>query len=291
MKNVLLLGGTRYLGLELIKLLDINCYDFYVASRKKINVKNFIKIDRKNKEDLHRLFENFEFDIIVDFINYSNSDSKILIDCLRKQNTHPKLILISSTYVYGLPLELKVDSSFNEKKFQSLSNSPEIRNRDEISYSVGKKDMENYCLRYYDNSKLVIVRFPIILGAGDYTKRTHFYIDKIKINEKINPKNIHKIGSYVLVSEAATSIFNFIGNEYFGIYNVISKNVSEYELVKLYCNFYKTRIDSIIDSSLKHCYTPFTSNYDFSIDDSKYRRIFPLEKSFKKSLESELVKI
>ena len=182
MKNVLLLGGTRYLGLELIKFFDINHYDLYVASRKKINVNNFIKIDRKSKEDLHRLFQNYKFDIIVDFINYSNSDSKILIDCLQKHDLCPKLILISSTYVYGLPLELKIDSSFSEKNFPLLSHTTEIRNRDEISYSEGKKDMENYCLKYYDNSKLVIIRFPIILGSCDYTKRTHFYIDKIKMN-------------------------------------------------------------------------------------------------------------
>ena len=55
MKNVLVIGGTKYLGLELINILDKSKINFFVASRKKIEVNNFIKIDRKSQNEYHFL--------------------------------------------------------------------------------------------------------------------------------------------------------------------------------------------------------------------------------------------
>ena len=79
MKQILILGGTKYLGLEFVKLLNKSKIKFFVASRKEIEVENFIKIDRKNQGDLDQLFIDNQFDVVVDFINYSGLDSKILI--------------------------------------------------------------------------------------------------------------------------------------------------------------------------------------------------------------------
>ena len=106
MKKILILGGTRYLGLEFIKLLNNNNYLLFVASRKKIMVNNFFEVDRKCQSDLDELFKNEQFDVVIDFINYSNLDSKKLIKSIKNQNKVPKLILISSTYTYGLPTEI-----------------------------------------------------------------------------------------------------------------------------------------------------------------------------------------
>ena len=192
MKKILILGGTRYLGLELINLLDNSCNEFVVASRKKIKVNNFIKIDRKSQVDLDKLLQENQFDVIVDFINYSNSDSKLLLKSIGNQDKIPKLILISTTYTYGLPSKVKLDSIYSETDFQPNEHIKPIIDRSNISYAEGKRNMESYCVRNYRNDKLLILRFPIILGANDYTGRTNFYLEKIKNNKKINPKNIDK---------------------------------------------------------------------------------------------------
>ena len=63
MKNILVLGGTRYLGLEFIDILNEKNIKLFVASRKKIPTQNFIYIDRKNQDDLVNLFLA-DFDLI-----------------------------------------------------------------------------------------------------------------------------------------------------------------------------------------------------------------------------------
>ena len=287
MKNILVIGGTKYLGLEFIKMLDLGKINLFVASRKKIEVDNFIKIDRKNQNELDKLFFDNQFDVVIDFINYSGLDSKILLNSIRKQNKPPKLILISTVYTYALPTEIDCDSLFKEDSFDPLKyiNSKRDRGVD------GKRDMESYCIKNYRNDKLVILRFPIILGANDYTNRTQFYINKIKNRSQINPININNKSCYVFTNEAANSIVNFVNNEKHGIFNVSYKAISELNLIKLYCNYFNFKIESLINFSVESSDTPFSSNYDFIVDNNKYQNIFPLKNTFENALNRELSKI
>ena len=291
MKKVLVIGGTKFLGLEFIKLLNKSKIQFFVASRKIISVENFIKIDRKNQKDLDQLFIDNQFDVVVDFINYSGLDSKILLNSIKKQKNTPKLILISSIYTYAMPLEIECDSFYDEASFNPIEYKNSIIDRPHVSYSEGKRDMESYSIKNYNNDKLVILRFPIILGANDYTKRTHYYIEKIKNNFKINPNNIQKKSSYIFSIEAASAILNFLDNKYCGIFNVLFPAISESDLIKIYCKYYDFKLDALLNSNIESTNTPFTSNFDFIVDNNKYNAIFPINIEFKKALYRELSKI
>jgi nucleoside-diphosphate-sugar epimerase len=291
MKKVLVLGGTKYLGLEFIKLLNNSRIDLFVASRKKIDIENFIEIDRKNQEDLNQLFRDNQFDVIVDFINYSGFDSEILINSLKQQEITPKLILISTVYTYSLPLELNCDSVYDETSFNPLNFKYSLNDRPQLSYADGKRNMESYCTENYRNDKLVILRFPIILGYNDYTERTHFYIDKIKNNLKVNPKYVDKKASYIFSIEAAFAIYNFVISDYYGIYNVSLEPISESDLIKMYCKHYHSRINYVLDNDLEFTNTPFTSKFDFIINSNKYNQIFPLDIGFEEALTRELSKM
>ena len=145
-----------------------------------------------------------------------------------------------------------------------------------MTYSEGKRDMESYCIKNYRNDKLVILRFPIILGANDYTNRTQFYINKIKNRSQINPININNKSCYVFTNEAANSILNFVNNEKHGVFNVSYKAISEFNLIKLYCNYFNFKIESLINFSIESSDTPFSSNYDFIVDNNKYPAYFEM---------------
>ena len=291
MKNVLVIGGTKYLGLELIKILDKSKIIFFVASRKRIEVDNFIKIDRKSQNDLNKLFIDNQFDVVIDFINYSGLDSEILLNSISKQIKIPKLILISTVYTYALPTDIDCDSIFKESSFKPLYYKNSILDRPDVTYSEGKRDMESYCIKNYSNNKLVILRYPIILGDNDYTNRTNFYIDKIKNRSQINPININTKSSYIFTSEAANSIVNFIKNEKHGIFNVSYDAISELNLIKLYCAYFDIKIESFINSSIESTATPFSSNYDFIVDSNKYHNLHPTKNTFEGALNRELSKI
>ena len=291
MKNILVIGGTKYLGLELIKLLEKSKINFFVASRKEIEVKNFIKIDRKNQKDLDQLFSHNQFDVVVDFINYSGLDSKLLLNSIRKQSNPPKLILISTVYTYAMPMDIDCDSFFKEASFNPLEYDNSMIDRPQVSYAQGKRDMESYCAKNYSDENLVILRFPIVLGADDYTRRTHFYIDIIKNSIQINPKNLHKKSCYVFVDEAANSVFNFIKNEKCGIYNVSHEAISEYDLIKLFSDYFHCSIDSLISSSVNFSNTPFSTNFDFIVDATRYNSIYPNMITFETALKRVISKI
>lgn len=291
MKKVLVIGGTKYLGLDFINLIKSKDIQLYVASRKKIDVKNFIKIDRKKESDLNKLFSNNEFDIVIDFINYSALDSQILINSLKLQNNKPKLILISSVYTYEMPLEIKTNTVFDESSFNPLDYKFSLNDRPKVTYSEGKRNMESYSTQNYPIDKLVILRFPIILGANDYTKRTHFYLDKIKNKLKINPNKVYNKTGYIFSFEAAISILNFVLNDYCGIYNVSFNSISEFDLITLFCDYYNLNVNLLLSSNIDSVNTPFTSNFDFIIDNTKYNSIFPFKLDFKDGLYRELSKI
>ena len=288
MKKILVLGGTKYLGLEFIKLLNNAHYELFIASRKKIKADNFIYIDRKSQVDLDKLFTENQFDVIIDFINYSSSDSELLLSSIELQVKAPKLILISSTYTYTIPSEIKCDSIYTETDFRPIEHLKPVKDRSNCSYSEGKRNMESYCVQNYRTDKLVILRFPIILGSNDYTRRTHFYHEIIKNNEYINPKNIDKKSSYIFLSEAAFSIINIINKDIFGVFNVSSGCISERELFDLYCDFNRVNVDLLINTSIEPTETPFTSNFDFIINADKYNTIFKIKNDFKDTFFKEL---
>jgi nucleoside-diphosphate-sugar epimerase len=291
LKNILVLGGTRYLGLEFINILNEGNFKLYVASRNKILTQNFIYIDRKNQDDLDNLFKRIQFDVVIDFINFSLSDSEKLLNSLRFQLNPPKLILISTTYIYDSPLQIGKDSLFDEDSFLPSKHKLFGLDRPDISYSNGKRDMESYSVNNYFNDKLVILRFPIILGANDYTQRTSFYSSLIKEGKSINPRNVLCKTNYILSFEAANAILNFVNEDLIGIYNVCFDPISEYDLISIICDFHHYKLNLFINEEIEITNTPFTNMFDFKIDSIKYQKLFPFKNSFVECFNRELLKI
>lgn len=291
MRNILVLGGTRYLGIEFISILNEKNIKLFVASRNKIPAHNFIYIDRKNQDNLDNLFKNIQFDVVIDFINYSLPDCEKLLKALKFQAKPPKLILISTTYVYDTPLRIEKNSIFNELGFIPGKYKVSSFDRPEISYSNGKREMESYSVNNYDSDKLVILRFPIILGAKDYTGRTIFYSSLIMNKKSINPYNVHRKSNYIFSNEAAYSILNFVNNDLSGIFNVSFNSISEYDLITIICDFHRYRINLLINEDFEITNTPFTNMFDFKIDSIKYQTLFPFKNSFVECFNRELLKI
>ena len=291
MLSVLVLGGTKYVGLELIELLRDHKIPFHVASRREIDVVHYTKLDRKNSAEMNAFFSTHSFDVVVDFIGYSAVDAAVLHNAISVQAKKPKLILVSTIYTYGLPLELISDSIFDEDSFNASTFPISMIDRPEITYGEGKRNMEAYFAQHYDLDKQVVLRFPIILGANDYTRRTHFYIDKLAEAIRISPKSLDASANYIIAKEAAQSILNFIITEYYGTYNVSFLQISERNLMRLYCDFYQKDLDALLDAAAEETKTPFSSNFNFIVDSSKYSNIFPIEIEFKDALCRELLKV
>ena len=293
MRNILLLGGTRFVGKNVLDLLQEQSDDkIFVASRREVNVENFIKFDRKNKEDLENIFSRYTFDVVVDFINFSASDSEKLLSVLEKCGKQPHLISISTIYAYNSPGNIEEDRIYSEEDFDPQSIEPDFEMASGWDYTRGKRSMEAYISRFYAPSKSTIIRFPIILGEDDYTERTYFYRDIIKKDKQIALSGKGKKSNYIFSLEAAQAISFFIKTEQAGTYNVAFKEaLDEKEILGLYCEFFDRKPEEVINKNLVAIESPFFYKNDFLTDTSKFQELHQFSATFKDALFRELKKM
>lgn len=185
MKKVLVIGGTRYFGVTLVKSLLKKGYDVTILTRGLVkdefgeNIKR-LNIDRNDIKELERTLKNKEFDIIYDNIAYCADD---VLDIFKAVGNVKKYILTSSGSVYEKCNFVK-EEDFNPYKYEIKHG-----NRNDFDYSTGKRLAEAAVFQNF-NGKGIAVRFPIVLGVNDYTKRLKFYVDAIFAEKAININNL-----------------------------------------------------------------------------------------------------
>ena len=81
--KILIIGGTRFIGKEVVNGLKFLKSNYTVFSRNVSfkNEENYIIGDRNNLEDLKKIIG--KFDVIIDFISYSANHTKNILNLLR----------------------------------------------------------------------------------------------------------------------------------------------------------------------------------------------------------------
>ena len=287
--KILILGGTKFLGIELLRKLNADTsMEVHVASRRDIGVPDFHHIDRKTEKDLVNLFAEQSFDIVVDFISFSQPDAFKLINAINlKMKVQPFLITISSTYVYGNPLELKVDKIYDEDSFAPIIYKYSGLDRPEVDYFEGKKSMESFIARNYENH--LVVRFPIILGSNDYTGRTTYFSNLIMNASTLHFDNQYGKSNFIFSLEAAEILHQLILCRLKGAINcTMDARLNQNDILSLYCQYYNYPIQNILDDSTSVVKSPFYYRKDFIIDNSRLRELFTFKTSFDSALFREL---
>ncbi|MGL4847878.1 MAG: NAD-dependent epimerase/dehydratase family protein [Clostridium sp.] len=232
MGKILILGGTRFCGKELVKELIRGGDEVTILTRGnsenpfKEDVK-WLKADRRNLESMRKALNNLEFDVVYDNLCYSPNDAKIGIEALKGKVK--KYIVISSLAVYdkrkGLNLkEYEYDMKKSEIKFGE---------REEFSYSEGKRLMESVFSKYAEFD-VTMVRFPVIIGKDDYTKRLKIYVEKIENEEKIYTTKLEEQMNVITSNEAAIFLKWIKDKEIIGPVNAACNgDVSLKEIIKI----------------------------------------------------------
>lgn len=276
-KKVLILGGTKYLGLKVVELLQEARINFLVASRKEVDGLEVKMIDRKSTQDIENIL-SYNPDIIIDFINFSAPDTYTLIQALGKRNLSPLLIHISTTYVYSTPQELKKNSKFTEGDFEPLNFIPSDKDWPTINYVLGKRSAEAALVREYPKSRLCILRFPILIGKNDPTNRTQYFRDLVNSGIPFLPEANGGKTSFITVSLAANLILNMVKITHPGVWNLACyDSLSQVELFEVFLNM--KSLDGKVKMSGKSQVenSPFYSSFDMYIDVRKAKKEgFPL---------------
>lgn len=215
MGRILVFGGTRFLGKELVKELIINGHNITIATRGKRKdefgdkVKRLI-IDKIDVKVLKEALEGKFYDVVYDTISYSSNDALRMCKVLEGKTN--KYIVVSSVAVYKKGYMLN-EREFDPKKYKVI-----MGEENDFSYAEGKRQMESYM---YQNAsfKVVSVRFPVVIGKDDYTGRLFKYFKKIKNKEKIYSTKINEKMNLITQSEAGIFLAWLYNKDIYGPIN------------------------------------------------------------------------
>lgn len=170
--RILVLGGTRFFGVHLVRRLLSGGHDVTIATRGQAKdpfggTVQRLALDRTDPESVKRALFGLSFDAVYDNIAYASSD---VIDVLSHVKAG-RYILTSSASVYT-DLALSVP----EAAFDPLSHPLKVGSRNDFDYGEGKRQAECALFQGYGEIPSVCVRFPYITGTDDYTGRFAFYV-------------------------------------------------------------------------------------------------------------------
>ena len=193
--KILIIGGTRFFGIPMVKKLIRDGHDITIATRG-ITKDDFG--DRVNRIILNIYDENSvrtalngkKFDVVVDKMAYGSKDIRNILDNLITN----RFIHMSTAGVYNLD-----HFNIKEDEFDIKSHKLVWCSRGEVDYDFAKQQAEVVLYQKYNNIDWVTVRSPFVIGLNDYTGRLLFYVEHI-LREK--PMWIDNMESQLCFSEA-----------------------------------------------------------------------------------------
>ena len=272
--QLLILGGTRFLGKDLAKnLSSSNKFIVDIFSRKRTTVKKINKQYFANIENKY-IKSKKKYDVIVDFI----SQKKEQIDNILKNFNFDKYIYISTIWVD----KKKKYKSIKGYNYKSKYLSPETKKY--INYKI---KIENL-LKKKIGKKLKILRLPIIFSAN--TPRIQYYLTRLYYENKlIFSKNFYKTYlHYADIQSVTKFLAKFIVNiDIYNkkIYHVISGCISFFRFINLISKYTKKKFSLHLYSKFflfkynkKFLYTdPFINEYLINFSN---KNLFKLKPNF-----------
>lgn len=219
--KILILGGTRYFGLNLLRSLLKEGHDITVATRgnkdfaEKSQVR-FVKADRDHLEDLKSLATLGPFDLIFDQVCMSGMQAEKAVQAFK--NSCGKYIFASTGSIYP-PSNGGI---LSEEIFDNKTYPLNLKDTDPYDYQEAKRQAEAV-LGQQAFFPAVMVRFPIVLGLDDYSGRLNFHIDRIKEGKDIFFPNLESSINFVTSHEAGEFLKFIAFNNFEGAVNCASK--------------------------------------------------------------------
>lgn len=200
MKKVLVLGGTRFFGRKLVERLVEEQHDVTIVTRGRSenpfgNAVKHIQVDRKDMTALREAMAGKEFDIVYDNICYSPNDAKKFCDIFN--GSIKKLVFTSTLSTYEANGTPHGEADFDPHSYEIV-----MGEATDFTYGEGKRQAEAVFYKYA-HFPVVAVRFPIVMGEDDYTRRLHFHVERIIQDEPIGFVNMDAEMGFIQATEAA----------------------------------------------------------------------------------------
>ena len=218
MKNVLVLGGTRFFGMKAVELLLESGHRVTIATRGNTphpfgeKVEHIILDASDGTHTGWAEVAKQTWDAVFNNVLYTKEDAQLMIE--KFKDLTDRFYFTSSMAVYSGDKDGYEETDFDPTNYK-------IDENIEVNYGEGKRQAEAvlYTEAPFD---VTAFRFPIVLDTDDYTERLHFYVEKALNDKTIYFNNLASKVNYVKGTTAAESIVWAIENNKAGIYNISS---------------------------------------------------------------------
>ncbi len=264
--KILVLGGTRFFGIRMVQDLLKMGHEVAIGTRGLSKdpfgeqVKR-IALDRSNGESLRQALQGKRFDLVIDKIAYCSNDIKRLLDFIDCQ----KYIYMSTTAVYA-PKKINLV----EEDFDPLAMDLVWCERKDFPYGQVKMQAEAAITQKYPGQKYIAVRYPVVLGKDDYTKRLLFYAEHVARSVPMYIDNLDAQMSFIRSDEAGAFMSFLADKNFCGAVNGASKGtVSLREIIEFLEK--KTGKKALLSADGEAA--PYNGESEFSVNTDKAKAL------------------
>lgn len=213
--NILVLGGTRFFGVHMVKELLEMGHQVTIGTRGLTpdsfrDRVNRVKLDHTNLDSMKDAFKGLHFDVVIDKVAYCSNDIKYAMESV----SCDKYIYMSSTAIYELD-----HNDVREDEFDGFAGELVWCNRPDYSYSEVKRQAEYALWQKYGDRQWIAVRYPYVVGEDDYTKRLYFYVENTIKGNPMYIDNMDSQMSFIKSDEAGKFMAYLVDKDFTGPIN------------------------------------------------------------------------
>lgn len=196
--KILVLGGTRFFGIHMVKELIRQGHEVTIATRQQASddfgdVVQRIQVERTDPASMADAFKGMHFDVVYDKIAYCSKDIKSAMDAIDCD----KYIYMSSTAIYE-PKTLDT----REEDFDGIHRELIWCDRFAFPYDGVKRQAEAALWQMYPDRNWIAVRYPFVIGEDDYTERLRFYVEHTMKSLPMHIDNVNCQMGFIRSDEA-----------------------------------------------------------------------------------------
>lgn len=183
MSTILVLGGTRFFGRELVWRLSELGHEVTILTRGQTQTElppsvRRLRGDRRDEASLREALGARSWDAVIDNIGFTRQDSEIALRIL--DGRIGRFLFTSTAAVYYCIKDLVCP--FVESDTDAFPLRDEARTDPRFSYGFGKLEAERTLMAAHRDRgfPVTILRLPIVIGPRDHTLRAYSYWIRIR---------------------------------------------------------------------------------------------------------------
>lgn len=254
--NVLVLGGTRFMGIQLVKKLIANGNNVTIATRGRKrdefgSMVHRLTLDVTDGASVKKALEGKYFDVVFDNLAYCSANANNILSNVQCG----RYIQLSSVAAYAPHFRLDM----KESDFDPMQISPKICDYS-AGYVTGKRQAEAYAYQKFPHIPVTTVRIPYVTP----TDRLYYYCKNIVAGKPMAIKDVSTGFTFIRESEVGTFLPWIAAQNFTGPINLASKGYVTIQSILSYIEK-KVGKTAVIDNE-KGEQAPFETTFSMNLD-------------------------